>query len=286
MEIKHILEKRNNIILGISLLSVGIVLGIGITTYLPLLAGAMNVKPQSQPVKTVDEAEVKKQALAKFYNEIITAQDKQDWATLYKLVPQSVRDTVTEAQFTAHYSEQMGKDKVVSKETIVNSIEVTGNLGTVNRTIVTCLAKDCTGKNRIEENARKPYEFVNGEWQIPDPEPSERALKATNYGYENSTQNDKKSIVNDYGYGSDNSSYAVRNWAIYLDKNLQELIRVETIIDKDKAEKSRPVVNYQPPAVIQQPDINIQQPAPVVQQNYPKNCTSNTIGSYTYTNCY
>lgn len=287
MQIKRILEKRKNIILGVSLLIAGIAIGVGATVISPLIADSVRVKSQPEPVKVTGEAEIKKQALAKFYNEIITAQDKQDWASLYKLVRQSVRDNVTEAQFSAFYSEQPGKDKIVSRETIVNSIEVTGSSGIVNRTIVTCLAKDCTGKNRTEENARKPYEFVNGKWQIPDPEPSERALKAANYGYQNSSKSDQNDLLNDFGYGSDSSTYAVRNWAVYLDENLEELIRVETIVEQDKIDRSRPIYNQQPAQIIQQPAPIINQPAPVIQQQtFPKNCTSNTIGNYTYTNCY
>jgi len=278
-----------NVILGIGLLVVGIVLGVGAVSYQPMIKELMKSNPL-QPVKStpsVNVAEEKKQALAKFYNEIITAQDKQDWASLYKLVRQSVRDNVSEAQFTAYFSEQPGENKVVSKETIVNSIEVAGNSGVVNRTIVTCLAKDCTGKNRIEENARKPYEFVNEKWQIPDPQPSERALKASNYAYEYSSKNDQNELLKNYGYGSDISSFAIRNWAVYLDENLQELVRLETLIEKSKTERSRPVYYQQPAQIIQQPAPVINQQAPIIQQNTsPKHCTSNTIGTYTYTNCY
>ena len=287
MQIKLILERRKDIIMGVGLLIVGITIGVSITTVYPQITEIIKSQLQTKPVvveKVVDQTEVKKQALGKFYNEIITAQDKQDWASLYKLVRQSVRDNVTEAQFTAHYSEQVGKDKIVSRETRVNSIEVTGNSGIVNRTIITCLAKDCTGKNRTEENARKPYEFVNGKWQIPDPEPSERALKAANYGYQNSSKSDQNDLLNDFGYGSDSSTYAVRNWAVYLDENLEELIRVETIVEQDKLDRSRPIYNQQPAQIIQQPAPIINQPAP--QQTFPRNCTSNTIGNYTYTNCY
>lgn len=284
---KKLISKHKNIIFGFGLLVIGVALGIGTITYQPLLAGFIKSKLQLQPVtpvKTIDEAEEKKQALGKYYNEIITAQNSQNWKALYQLVPQSVRDNVTEEQFSNHYSEQFKKDKIFSQETIVNKIEITNNSGTVYRTLVTCLAKDCTGKNRTEESAEKPYELVNGKWQIPDPKPSERALKVTNYGYENSSKSDQKDLLGMYGYGSESSSFAIRNWSVYLDKNLEELVRVETLVEQDKAEKSRPVVNYQPPAINYQPPAIIQQPA--TQPNYPRNCTSSTIGTYTYTNCY
>ena len=64
----------------------------------------------------------------------------------------------------------------------------------------------------------------------------------------------------------------IRNFALALDKDLTWLVQWETWVESDKVAKSRPVY--------------IQQPAPVVQkQTNPINCTSNTIGSSTYTNC-
>ncbi len=300
MQIKRILEKRINIILGVSLLITGIAIGVGATAIIPLTANPVRVKSQPQLVKVTDETEIKKQALAKFYNEIITAQDKQDWATLYVHVRQSVRDNVTKEQFIAYqqaqllnqkqvYSKSQGKviDAFVSKNTIVNNIEINGDNGTIDRTIITCITKECTDGNRQEDSAKKQYVYIKGKWQIPDPEPSERALKAANYGYQNSSKNDQKDLINDFGYGSDSSTYTVRNWAVSLDGNLEELIRVETIVEQDKLDRSRPIYNQQPAQIIQQPAPIINQPAPIIQQQtYPRNCTSNTIGNYTYTNCY
>lgn len=293
MKIRHTLGKHKNILLGIGLLITGIILGIGITTYFPLLAKTINAK--LKPAKVVDETQIKKQVLAKFYNEIITAQDKQDWATLYTLLRQSLRDNVTKEQFVVYETAQAEKDTNVSQNTIIHSIVVNGNKGIVDRTIITCLTKayslsqkkiidisekDCTGDNRKEDHAKKEYEYIGGKWQIPDPQPSERSLKAANFAYEDSSETAQNNILNNFGYGSQSSTFAVRNWAVYLDGNLEELIRLETLIEGTKTARNRPIVNYQPPAVIQQPNINIEQPS------YPKNCTSNTIGDYTYTNCY
>ena len=277
---KHILEKYKNILFGISLLIIGVALGVGITTYFPLLAGIANIKPQLQPVKVVDEAEVKKQALAKFYNEISTANDQKDWGKLYGLVPQSVRNNVTKDEFIAYYNLESEKNKIVSEQTIVNSIQVNGDNGIVDRTRVICTSKECVGDTRKEENAKRDYIYIDGKWQLPDPEPSERALKAANYAYEDSSKTDQADLIKSFGYGSKSSTYTVRNWAVYLDKNLQELVRLETLIEKSKTERSRPVYVQQPAQIIQQ-----QAPA-VQQQTFPRNCTSNTIGDYTYTNCY
>lgn len=179
------------------------------------------------------------------------------------------------------------KDKIVSRRFVLNSIQLEGDKGIIDRTIIICLTEECSGDNQKEQTAKKEYVYINEQWQIPDPEPSERALKAANYGYQNSSKSDQKDLINDFGYGSDNSTYAVRNWAVYLDKNLEELIRVETIVEQDKLDRSRPIYNQQPAQIIQQPAPIINQPAPIIQQQTsPKHCTSNTIGDYTYTNCY
>ncbi len=277
--------KKGNIFLGASLL-IGVLIGIVSMVSLPLISGMF--EDRSHPPKAssaLTEAEVKKQALSRYYKEISAAEKKKDWVKLYDLVPQSVRNNVTKEQFVAHVKEEAEKNKIVSQKYTIHSIVVNGNNGAVERTIITCLAKECTGENRKEDKAKKQYEFVDENWQIPDPEPSERALKAANYGFQMSTSSDQKDLIDWFGYGSDTTTYTIRNWAVYLDKNLEELIRVETLVEQNKAEKSRPVVNYQPPATVRQPGIIVQPPA-VQQPNYPKNCTSNTIGSYAYTNCY
>lgn len=272
----HFLKKQKNIILVIGLLVLGIIVGVGITTASPLLTGI--TKAKTEPLKIVDETEVKKQALTKFYSELSSANDKKDWAKLYTLAPQSVRGNVTQDQYVSY--QKSIKNQPTYRSTTVHSIKVDGNKGTVERTLVICVTKECIGDNRKEDKAKREYVYTDGSWQIPDPEPSERASKAVAYLYVTMSEDEQKKLINDNGYGSDSVSFATRNYAIFFDENPDKLVILEAWIDKNKAERNRPVVNYQPPA------INIEQQAPVVQQNSPTNCTSNTIGSYTYTNCY
>ncbi len=106
---KDFLKRQRKIIIVTSILVLGMVSGIGIAIYFPLLTANFfaNSNPTFQPLKPINEAEEKKQALAIFYTEITTADDNQDWATLYKLVRQSVRDNLTEAQFSAYFSAQV-----------------------------------------------------------------------------------------------------------------------------------------------------------------------------------
>lgn len=305
---------------------------------LPIVSSLQN---QAQQIK-IDPEVQKKQDLEKFYKQIAEDSDNHDWSKLYDFSPQSVRNKVSKENYVEFEISQAKKSKVVSEQTTVNSVEVTGDKGVVDRTRVTCLTKECTGDNRKEENAKKNYEYVNGKWQLPDPEPSERALKAANYGYLNSSKKDQADLMNWYGYGSDDSNFTIRNWAVWLDKNLEELVRVETLVDQDKSEKSAPATSKQSPssralqvaaayftnlspsdqakvlkdhnwtsaseainhsalvmdnnpaelarieALVSNFKAGSQQPvqqAPVFN-NFSAHCTSQSVGSSTYTNCY
>ena len=284
--------KRNiiKIISATFLIVIGIICGIFISKSSPSLLSEINfstplvkptVLPTLLPTITIDIVEVKKQELTKFYNDISTAQENQDWSTIYDLaVPKFVKDNISKDQFITNQKMSANKDKIVSQNTIVNSVVVNGDDGIVDRTIVTCKTQECTGNNRKVDNAKKQYVYVNGKWQMPDPKPSEKALTASSYIYMNVSATDQKKFISDYGYGSNSTTFAINNFALFLDQYPDNLAITEAWIDKNKAERSRPVVNYQPPAINYQPPAIIQQP-----QN-PINCTSNTIGNYTYTNCF
>lgn len=66
--------------------------------------------------------------------------------------------------------------------------------------------------------------------------------------------------------------------ALVLDTNTTNLAVLETNMEMEKAKENTPVINYQQPIYVTQPVIQ--------QQTYPKNCSTKTIGDYTYTNCY
>lgn len=302
--LKAFLKRQRKIIVVTSMLVLGMVSGVVIAAYFPLLTTYFfaNSNTTVQRLKPNNEVEEKKQALAKFYNQASTAYDKQDWASVYKYESKLVRENLTEAEYVAYNSKRiriklidgrtgsidesefdpalMTKLDQDSSKTIVNSIEVTGNSGTVNRTRVICFAKDCLGENRKEDNAQLLFEFVNNIWQKPDPKPSERALKAVNYAFYELNDKGKIDLIKQYSQGSNTSTLTLLNWALLLDEDLQSLISLETLNEKSKAERNRPVYNQVPAPVIQQE-------APVVQQQtFPKSCTSNTLGTYTFTNCY
>lgn len=274
------ITKQKIISFGVGILILGISVGVGATLIIPFVLNSTKLKTQQQAMKVVDEAEMKRQELANFYSQISTAQDNQDWAAMYELVPQSFRDDLSKEQFIALGEKRTAADKAFSRSTVVNSLVVNDDKGIVDRTVIICLIKDCTGDNRKEDNAKMEFVYINRKWQMPDVQkPSERALNAVTYLYLNWFKSEQEKFTSEFGYGSGSDSFAIKNAALAIEGKPGELALLEAKIDKDKEEKNRPVMNYQPPAVVL-PPVVIQQP------DYPKNCTSNTIGGYTYTNCY
>lgn len=126
---------------------------------------------------------------------------------------------------------------------------------------------------------------------------SERALKAVTYAWFDVSKKDQQVFISEFTKDMEFSkekelvfdkdvgdwvsveSYVLNKWALRLDENLSELVRLETLIEKDKAESSRPIINNESSS--KQPiEVKVESP------RNPVNCSTNTIGNYTYTNCY
>lgn len=110
--------------------------------------------------------------------------------------------------------------------------------------------------------------------------PSERALKVAAFIMVEVDDKTKLEIKRINGNEKENDTQAIYELALRMDKDPAQLARNEVLMEQIKSLENKPQVNYQPPAIIQQP-------APVVQQpSYPKHCTSYTLGTFVYTDCY
>lgn len=231
----------------------------------------------------VDIVKIKKDSLAQFYNGLVQAEVDKDYEKDYEYYKPSLGVWVTKEEYIAYEKARMGKKPIISSELIIHHIFIDGNNGTIDRTRTFCFTKECKGKDKMIDHALRKFVYIYGKWsKIPDKQPSERALKAVSFIFANSSPSDKKKIIENGSYGSNNDTTAIHFRAIYYDENPEELSLEEAAIEKYKTEASRPVINYQPP------QINVQTPQ-VIQQapiNNSIRCTTNTIGSYTYTNCY
>jgi len=277
----------NSFAVGLFCLIIGIGLGIAVVTVpvlakftLPKIAFLVNKisRNSAQNITKIDSLSDKKQKLETTYKEIGEAESKQDWAKLYSFVNPSDKSWLSLSDFILIAKSYK---KTFSTEYVVRSINVEDNKGLVDRTVIQCATKECVGKDRNEESGIKEFVYLNDQWyQISTKAPSERAVKDAAYMYANSGDATKKKLADKYNGGVDDTTKIIHIWSIVLENNPELMAYDEALIDKQKANNSRPIVNVDPPTVIQQPASVIQQP------NYPRNCTSSTIGNYTYTNCY
>lgn len=235
-------------------------------------------------VPKVDETQLKKVSLTKFYKELSLADNKPDYEKLYEIIKPSLGIWISKEEFISYEKALDAERKTASSEAIIHSIKVEGNNGFVDRTVIHCYSKECIGKDREENRKVREYAYIDGKWSVkPDKEPSERSLKASTYMITNGIKSDVDYFLKKYSIGTNKKPVTIHFMAVDLDNDLQELLTLETYIETAKIEASRPVVNYEAPAInYQPPNINVNVP----RQNNSANCTSNTIGNYTYTNCF
>jgi hypothetical protein len=277
MEIKTVRQKNN--FLGLLLITIGIGIGIGITSSFSQLAGLTLLKSQSKPAaeSVIDQTEMKKKALESFYKEFTEAENNEDWGKLYSTINPNDKKWLSIEDFTL-----MNKGvKPASIEYIVHNMSVSENTGSVDRTVITCVTTECSGEDNKEQRGVKEFVYIDNQWyQQARKEPSEKARQLTAYMYANSSAQKQKELANRYGGGINQSTRIIRTWSIVLENNPELMAYDEALVEKHKAESSRPNVYVDSPDIVQQP---------IVQQptfNNRLNCTSNSVGSYTYTNCY
>lgn len=146
--------------------------------------------------------------------------------------------------------------------------------GLINGKEMECLKEDIQTRQQTVK-----YNYSNGQWGMYDPMPTDRALKVSSSLFSGVSKARLAEMEKGWGQGSENKLFAVRNFALYLDENNEALVSLETDIAKVEAEKNRPIVNVQQPAV-SFPTSRLQIEAA------PRHCTSSALGSSVYTNCY
>ena len=283
-KIKHGLSKQKSKFFGAFLLVAGIAIGVGITTAYPQITTMVKSQSQTKPVveNVVDQTEVKKQSLETLSRELTEAESKDDWQKLYIVVNPADKKWLSIEDMTLLYKKD--KYSIVSTEVIVHGISVSGDTGNVDNTVITCKTKECTGENKLEKRNNDQFAYINGQWyQESKKEPSDKArqLAAYIYNYYKTRNDYKEKLVDKYGGGQDDLTKIIRTISIMIENDPEYFAYTEAWVEKHKAEASRPSVYVDSPDVIQQPVVQ-QQPS----FNNRLNCTSSTIGNYTYTNCY
>ena len=230
----------------------------------------------------VDEQQLKKASLAKFYKELTEAVSKDNWKKLYAAVNPSDKKWLTIEDMTLLYKKD--KYSIVSTEIVVHGISVSGYKGNVDKTVIACKTKECTGENKLERRHNDEFTYIDDQWyQQAKKEPSEKARQSAAYIYTtyHSREKDRKLLADKYGGGVDDLRKIIKTIAITLENDPEFFAYTEAFVDKIKAENAKSNVYVDSPDVIQQPVVQ-QQP----NFNNRLNCTSNSIGDYTFTNCY
>lgn len=111
--------------------------------------------------------------------------------------------------------------------------------------------------------------------QAPKPQqPSERALKVAGYTYALYRDEEARNKIRELaGMPKSDENTEIIQLGLWLDKNQGYLAKWEAALDNYRLQQSQAQF-YAPPQL------------PAQNNLQPLNCTSNTIGSYTYTNCY
>jgi hypothetical protein len=104
--------------------------------------------------------------LRNMYSDIITLSRNNDCEQIYGyLLPTEKFDTPLE-----NYVVGCSKNKIYSEEATINSIEIKGDEGYINRTINICYSEACTGDNHLEHTGLIKYFFINGKWYFSQKE--------------------------------------------------------------------------------------------------------------------
>lgn len=121
----------------------------------------------------------------------------------------------------------------------------------------------------------------------PVTQPSDRALKLAGFFYATyQDEKDREYLRKTHDVKKSSEEQEMIDHAYWWDKHPAILAKNEVMVENIKKEQSSAPVYVESPRTevvsAPAPVVNVAPPA----QSYPKHCTSNQIGDYTYTNCY
>lgn len=104
--------------------------------------------------------------------------------------------------------------------------------------------------------------------------PSDRALKVAGTVYALYNDEERRQKIRQLaGIPKSNENTEIIQYALWFDKNPGYLAKIEAAIEEYRLQQLKTQIDVPPPL-------------PAESNLRPLNCTSNTIGNYTYTNCY
>lgn len=106
----------------------------------------------------------KQVTLRLFYSQLTQNIKNDDLTSQYGLLLPSDKAKISLNDWIEENAIQI---KPYSRDFIVHSIQIVGNNGFVERTLIICLSQSCIGDDRLEDKAVKRYVFADGKWYIP-----------------------------------------------------------------------------------------------------------------------
>lgn len=228
-------------ILKISLILGTLTVSLAIACYFVIILPSKDKTKIDQTEKILDEREIKVEALRAFHNQVNKAHVEHDWSLLYDLVPDSLREILTREEFV-ELNRKTEKPEYFSVNTVIKDIKIDGDKGFVNRIKTSCVTEECEGDNKLVDDASIEYEYIKEKWGFPQPIPSERALSVASKAYIeiiSKSEDSKKVFYKKYSFGKENTNFALRTYALELDKNLEQLVLVESLIEKSKENNNK-----------------------------------------------
>lgn len=269
-------------------LVIGLGIGVVVTLSLPNISRLTSIVFPSESLAEDEngQTEDRKRSLEATFREIIEAESNDDWDTLYGVVKPTDKEWLSVEDMALLYK----KDKylILSTEVIVHGVSVSGDTGSVDNTVIRCKTEKCTGEGKLEDRNDDKFVYIDGKWYRQSlKEPTEKARQIAAYIYADykTREIDRKMLADKYGGGEDNPSKIIKTIATMLENDPEYLAYTEAWVEKDKAETSSANVNENSIEVVQSSNAN---PQVIKQPNLynPVNCTTQTIGNFTYTDCY
>ncbi len=112
----------------------------------------------------IPQQKYREYTLEKFYQQLVVAQQTEDWRYIYDRLTYEQRREETYEEFAAARD---AEPHPFSLELIAHSFTVDIDRGIVDRTFMACMTEACEGEDYFEERAKKEYLYINGSWYAP-----------------------------------------------------------------------------------------------------------------------
>jgi len=231
------------------------------------------INNQAYTKTAFDSNSKKTELLNEITTKLLKAVENKDWKVLYDSKSDSFKLEVTYDSYLKDNKLDKGVSSAVSNPTII----IQDDLGKIEFNFSLCPEENCT-ENSENHIIIREYVYENGSWSSYDREPSKESLEvAASYYAEGKAVGWKENdYIEKFGGGSNSLNYTIKLFAITMDLSPETYAIYRAKVENMRNKARQPVVNYSPP------DINVEAPS---FQNNSMSCTSNKIGSYTYTNC-